>query len=431
MPKIDRTHDVTKQSWEKSANGHSDFPLQNLPLCVFSRNGGAPRSGVAIGDMILDLVALSEFGFLRGTPGHVVAQAARAPLNDFLAEGPEIRQRLREILFDFLVDGAMPRLGLLVPQSDVTLHLPLAVADFTDFFAGINHALNVGRMLRPDQPLMPNYKYLPVAYQGRASTVRPSGARLLRPHGQRKPGKETVPSFGPSRNLDFELELGIWLGTGSQIGQRVKVGEAAEHIAGYCLLNDWSARDIQGWEATPLGPFLGKSFLTTVSPYLITPEALAPFMVAQPARAEGDPAPLDYLLDARDQTEGAVSITLEAQLLTPTMVEAKMEPHVLSRTSSLAMYWTAAQLIAHQASNGCELSTGDLLGTGTLSGPVPESAGSLLELSRGGREPVALSSGETRRFLEDGDTVLLRAWAEREGFARIGFGPCVGTVEPG
>ena len=429
MPQLDRTHDATKLSWEESANGHSDFPLQNLPLCVFSRPGKPPRGGVAIGDMILDLQALTDLGLLRGAAGELVAAAAQTPLNAFLARGAAARRQLREILFDFLAQGSTPRRGLLVAQADVTLHLPLTVADFTDFFAGIHHALNVGRMLRPDQPLAANYKYLPVAYQGRASTVRASGARLLRPHGQRKPAKETVPSFGPSRNLDFELELGIWLGQGSEIGTRVPVAQAGAHIAGYCLLNDWSARDIQGWEATPLGPFLGKSFLTTVSPYVITPEALAPFMVAQPARAEDDPAPLDYLLDAQDQAEGAVSLTLEAHLLTPKLAEAGLGAHLLSRTSSLSMYWTPAQLIAHQASNGCELSCGDLLGSGTLSGPTPDSAGSMLELSRGGREPIALASGETRRFLEDGDTVVLRAWAERAGYARIGFGPCAGTVE--
>jgi fumarylacetoacetase len=290
------------------------------------------------------------------------------------------------------------------------------------------HALNVGTMLRPDMPLAVNYKHLPVAYHGRASSVRLSGTALRRPNGQRKPGRDPEPSFGPSRNLDFELELGVWVGRGNALGEPIAIGEADDHVAGFCLLNDWSARDIQGWEATPLGPFLGKSFLTTISPFIVTPEALAPFRIAAFVREAGDPVPMDYLSDAADQAAGGLNITMEAHLLTPGLAAAGLGAHLLSRSNASAMYWTVAQLLTHQASNGCDLRPGDMLGSGTLSGPTPDSAGSLLELSRGGRAPIALESGETRRFLEDGDTLTLTGRAERDGFASIGFGPCSGTV---
>jgi len=420
MPTLDHTHDAAATSWEVSANGHPDFPIQNLPLCVFSRPGEAARGGVAIGEMILDLAALVASGLLPSE----LALAAAAPLNGFLALGPTPRIALRHLVFDLLRAESTPRPSLLVRQAEAILHLPMTVTDFSDFYAGIHHATTTGKMLRPDLPLSVNYKHLPIAYTGRTSSVRPSGTPVQRPNGQRKPAKEAVPSFGKSRNLDFELEMGIWVGQGSELGAGVPIAEAADHIAGYCLLNDWSARDIQGWETVPLGPFLGKSFLTTISAYVVTPEALAPFMVAHTTRPAEDPAVLDYLLDAHDQAEGALDLVLEAWIQTPSLPA----PHLLCRSNSQALYWTPSQLITQQASNGCDLNAGDLLGSGTLSGPTLDSAGSMLELSQGGRVPLALPSGETRRFLEDGDTLELRAYGQRAGFAQIGFGPCVGGV---
>jgi fumarylacetoacetase len=285
-------------------------------------------------------------------------------------------------------------------------------------------------LFRPDNPLMPNYKYVPVGYHGRASSIQVSGTDVRRPNGQRKPASEAVPSFGPSRSLDFELELGVWLGCGNALGTPIPIAQAADHIAGFCLLNDWSARDIQGWEAQPLGPFLGKSFLTTVSPWVVTPEALAPFRIAQATRPDGDPAPLPHLLDAADQAAGALDIALEATLLTPGLKENSLAPHKLSASNARHLYWTVAQLVVHHASNGCNLRPGDIFGTGTISGPDAQSLGSLLEISMGGRQPVTLASGETRRFLEDGDEIIMKGYCEREGFRRIGFGECRGRIIP-
>jgi fumarylacetoacetase len=302
------------------------------------------------------------------------------------------------------------------------------IGDYTDFYAGIHHAMNVGRLLRPDNPLMPNYKYLPVAYHGRASSVRVPGPPVRRPAGQRKPATETVPSFGPCRNLDYELELGIWVGPGNDPGAPVPIADAAAHIAGFCLLNDWSARDIQGWEYQPLGPFLAKSFHTTISPWIVTPEALAPFRIPQPPRSEGDPAPLPHLWDGHDQQAGALDLALEVSLRTAPMRKAGAAPHRLSRGNASHLYWTPAQMLAHHTSNGCDLRPGDLFGSGTISTPDPAGVGSLLELTQGGRAPLNLPSGETRRFLEDGDEITLSARASRPGFAAIGFGPCHGTV---
>jgi fumarylacetoacetase len=320
--------------------------------------------------------------------------------------------------------------SLLTPLDKAEMLLPAAIGDYTDFYAGINHATNVGRQFRPDNPLMPNYKYVPIAYHGRASSLRPSGFAFHRPRGQRKPPDEREPSFGPSRNLDYELELGVWIGPGNRLGQPIPVAEAAAHIAGFCLLNDWSARDIQGWEYQPLGPFLAKNFCTIVSPWIITPEALAPFRIAQAPRPEGDPAPLDYLLDAADQRSGALDLGLEVFLATPGLREKGLPPHRLSAANARDLYWTAAQMVAHHSCNGCDLHPGDLFGSGTISGTTPDSYGSLLEITNGGRQPITLASGETRRFLEDGDEIILRARASRDGAATIGFGDCRGTVLP-
>ncbi len=434
MPKTDATHDPKRRSWVDSANGHPEFPIQNLPLGVFvPPGGGAPRGGVAIGDFILDLAAAHAAGLFGGEAAAAAEAASGPALNDLFALGTAPRAALRARLSELLaLDSAeRPRVEpCLHRAADCAMQLPARIGDYTDFYAGIHHATNTGRQFRPDNPLLPNYKYVPIAYHGRSSSVVPSGTAVRRPNGQRKPGRETTPSFGPSRNLDYELELGIWMGPGNALGTPIPISEAGERIAGFCLLNDWSARDIQGWEYQPLGPFLGKNFCTTISPWVITPEALAPFRVAQPPRAEGDPAPMDYLLDAADQREGALDLELEVLLITPGLREKGLPPHRLALSNARHLYWTPAQLIAHHACGGCNLQPGDLFGSGTISGPEESSFGSLLETTQGGRKPLQLASGETRRFLEDGDEVILRAHARREGFASIGFGECRGTVQP-
>ena len=425
---IDATHDASRQSWVASANGHAEFPIQNLPFGVFSPLGDRPRGGVAIGDAILDLEAAIPH---LGRAARAAAEAASgATLNPLLALGAAERRALRAALADLLDAAAPARPDLLHRAADCTLHLPARIGDYTDFFAGIHHANNTGRQFRPDNPLLPNYKYVPVAYHGRASSVVASGAPVRRPNGQRKPAAETVPTFGPSRNLDYELELGIWVGPGNRLGEPIPIGEASAHVAGYCLLNDWSARDIQGFEYQPLGPFLGKNFCTTVSPWIVTPEALAPFRIAQPPRPEGDPAPLAYLWDAADQRGGGLDISLEVLLLTPGLRERGLAAHRLTRSSARHLYWTVAQMVAHHTGGGCNLQPGDLFGSGTISAPSEDGFGSLLEITNGGRQPLALASGETRRFLEDGDEIILRGWCEAPGAARIGFGDCRGTVVP-
>ncbi len=426
---IDHTHDPSLQSWVTSANGHADFPIQNLPFGVFSPLAGAPRGGVAIGDMILDLRAVHEAGLLD-EEAQAAAHACIGPtLNPFLALGAAPRQALRDAVSALLQEGSDERPHLLRRAADCMMYLPAHVGDYTDFYAGIHHAEGVGRLLRPDQPLPPNYKWVPIGYHGRASSLRLSG-EVRRPNGQRKRAEEDAPAFGPSRGLDYEMELGIWVGPGNALGTSIPIGQAAGHIAGYCLLNDWSARDIQGWEYQPLGPFLAKSFCTTLSGWIVTPEALAPFRAPQPPRPDSDPAPLPYLHDAADQATGALDLTVEVLLSTAAMKRQGLAPHLLSAGSSLDLYWTPAQLLAHHASGGCNLNPGDLLGTGTISAPTPDGCGSLLEITAGGRTPITLPSGEVRRFLEDGDEVVLRARAQRPGAATIGFGECRGMVLP-
>ncbi len=437
-PMIDDTHSPDRRSWITSANGHADFPIQNLPLGVFTPpDGGAARGGVAIGDDILDVAAALELGLFDGPAAQAALAASGATLNPLFALGGEARRALRRRLGEIL-DAEGPDRARIEPlrsrlvrrAEDCRLELPAAVGDYTDFFAGIHHATNAGKLFRPDNPLLPNYKYVPIGYHGRASSIRASGASVCRPNGQRKPAAESVPSFGPARNLDYELELGVWIGPGNGLGTPIPIAEAASHIAGFCLLNDWSARDIQAWEYQPLGPFLGKSFLTTVSPWVITPEALAPFRAAQVRRPDGDPPPLPYLFDSHDQAAGALDIELEVLLLTPVLQQQGLPPQRLSVGSARHLYWTVAQLVAHHTGGGCNLQPGDLFGTGTISGPDDSALGSLLEISAGGRRPVSLVSGETRRFLEDGDTVIMRARCRHEGFAAIGFGDCRGTIGP-
>ncbi|MFZ5936088.1 fumarylacetoacetase [Pseudomonas sp. HS6-2] len=421
------------RSWVEHANGHSDFPLQNLPLGIFSRPGEALRCGVAIGDAILDLEAALALGLFAGQAKVAVEATRGGALNGFFALGRDARVALRERLLELLGEHSEHQAVLksaLYPASECQLHLPAKVGDYTDFYVGIQHATNVGKLFRPDNPLLPNYKYVPIGYHGRASTLRPSGTEVRRPQGQTLPAGHTEPTFGPCARLDYELELGIWIGQGNDMGQAIPIAEAEQHLAGLCLLNDWSARDIQAWEYQPLGPFLSKSFITTISPWVVTAEALEPFRCAQPARPEGDPQPLPYLLDQRDQANGAFDIELEVLLLTERMREQGLPAQRLALSNTLNMYWTVAQLIAHHSVNGCQLQPGDLFGSGTLSGATPDAYGSLLETTVGGKQPVELASGEIRKFLEDGDEIILRARCKREGVASIGFGECRGKIIP-
>ena len=419
------------RSWVKHANGHRDFPLQNLPLGIFSRPGEALRCGVAIGDAILDLEAVLAAGLFEGQAKAAVEATRGGALNAFFALGRTARVALRERLLVLLGEHSEHQAALnaaLYPASECQLHMPAKVGDYTDFYVGIQHATNVGKLFRPDNPLLPNYKYVPIGYHGRASTLRPSGTDVRRPKGQTLPAGHTEPSFGPCARLDYELELGIWIGQGNEMGQAIPIAEADQHLAGLCLLNDWSARDIQAWEYQPLGPFLSKSFITSISPWVVTAEALEPFRRAQPARPEGDPQPLPYLLDQRDQATGAFDIELEVLLLTERMREQGLPAHRLALSNTLNMYWTVAQLIAHHSVNGCQLQPGDLFGSGTLSGATPDAFGSLLETTVGGKQPVELASGELRKFLEDGDEIILRARCQGDGVASIGFGECRGKI---
>jgi fumarylacetoacetase len=434
---IDDTNRPGRRSWVASANGHPDFPIQNLPFGVFMPPDGAARGGVAIGEEILDLAAALELGLFDGAAAKAAQAASGATLNALFALGWEARVALRRRVGEILDSDGRDRSRIEAQRSrflhraaDCRLGLPATIGDYTDFFAGIHHATNAGKLFRPDNPLLPNYKYVPIGYHGRASSIKASGVAVRRPNGQRKPANETVPSFGPSRSLDYELELGVWIGPGNELGAPIPIAQAAHHIAGFCLLNDWSARDVQGWEAQPLGPFLGKSFLTTISPWVVTPEALAPFRTAQARRPADDPAPLPYLLDASDQADGALDIALEALLVTPGLQAKGLPPHRLSASNARHLYWTVAQLVAHHSCNGCNLRPGDLFGTGTISTPSDDGLGSLLEITASGKRPVTLASGETRRFLEDGDTVIMQARCRRDGFAGIGFGECRGTIAP-
>jgi fumarylacetoacetase len=428
MTQLDETHDPKATSWVEGADGHAEFPLQNLPLGVFSPPGGGQRGGVAIGDFVLDLSAVT--GLLEREASDAARLASGETLNALFADGNGAADALRRGIFRLLSDSSSKRevRPALIPASDCRLHLPFAVGDYTDFYTGIHHATNVGKQFRPDNPLLPNYKYVPIGYHGRASSIRPSGGDVRRPQGQRKSPDGDTPIFGPSQRLDYELEMGVWTCGSNELGSDIKIASAADHIAGLCLLNDWSARDLQAWEYQPLGPFLAKNFHSTVSPWMVTSAALAPFRLPQPARPADDPAPLPYLLDADDQAHGAYAIEMEVRLLTAKMRDAGQSPERLSKGPMTAMYWTAAQLVAHHTVNGCNLRPGDLLGTGTLSGEARESFGSLIELSQGGKTPLALANGETRSFLENGDEVIMTAHAAREGFRGIGFGECRGRI---
>jgi fumarylacetoacetase len=403
---LDETHDPALESWVESANApEADFPIQNLPFCLYRHGDAAPRIGVGIGNQIFDAAKYSTLTELMAMGREVVSQ---------------LRLRLSRTLRS---DHPSPPRHLLHPIAECTLLPPGEIGDFTDFYASIYHATNVGSMFRPDNPLFSNYKYVPIAYHGRASSIVLSGAPINRPSGQIQEG-HAVPAFGPCGQLDYECELGFFVGAG---GSSIPITEAEDHIFGVCLLNDWSARDIQRWESQPLGPFLSKNFATTISPWIITLDALAPFRVPRFHRGE-DPQPLPYLDSEHDRTDGGIALQLEAWLSTAKMRAEMIEPVRLSRSGFEHMYWTLAQMLTHHASNGCNLRTGDLLASGTVSGPQKEARGCLLELTWRGTEPLTLPDGESRTFLEDGDEVILRGYAEREGAKRIGLGECRGRI---
>ncbi len=434
-PATNATHDPALRSWVSCANdGGTDFPIQNLPFAAFRRSGTAEayRAGVAIGTQVLDLGALQGRAPFTGLAAQALAACAAPALNTLMGLGARAVSALRAALSQALRTGAaQERLlrELLVPQEAAEYRVPADIGDFTDFYASIHHATNVGRLMRPDNPLLPNYKWLPIAYHGRASSVRPSGFAFRRPSGQLLPQGVTQPFLGPSRRLDYELEVGVFVGEGNELGASVPLAQAEAHLFGLCLLNDWSARDIQGWEYQPLGPFLAKNFATTVSPWVVTLEALAPFR-CPPVRPPGEPAPLAYLDGAASRASGALDLTLEAWLESAQMRAAGLPPQRLSQSNFRDSWWTLAQMLTHHTVNGCNLKPGDLIGSGTQSGPQPGQAGSLLELSAGGKQAIVLPAGEQRTFLEDGDRVILRGWCQRAGYARIGFGEASGTVLP-
>lgn len=432
---MNETHDPALRSWLASANQPGcDFPIQNLPLGIFRRAGSAEpfRAGVALGDQILDLGRVAARALLSGPAAEVCAAFREPSLNAYLALGGDAWSALRLGLSRVLREGAPEEAALtpyLVPQAAAEHALPMVVGDYTDFYASLHHATRVGALFRPEQPLFPNYRWVPIAYHGRSSSVVISDTPVQRPRGQSLRKGETQPSVRPSARLDYEAELGIVIGPGNALGEALAIDSAPAHVYGVCLLNDWSARDVQGWEYQPLGPFAGKNFATTLSPWLVSLEALEPFRVPF-ERGPGEPAPLPHLDAARDRAEGALDIQIEARLQTANMRAQGLPAQRLARSSFRHAYWTLAQMVAHHTLNGCPLRPGDVLGTGTLSGPLLEESGCLLELSEGGKRPLTLDNGETRTFLEDGDVLELAAQCEREGAVRIGFGVARGLVVP-
>mgnify|MGYP002628958101 CR=1 FL=1 len=436
--KLDETHDMQRRSWVSSANGHAEFPIQNLPLAIFSVNGDKPRGGVAIGDEVFDLKAACDAKLFSGRANSAARAAKKSTLNALMALGAGPRAALRQQVSALLAEGTAESAQaqalankLLHKAADCALLLPAKIGAFTDFFAGITHAENGGKRRGTVPPLNENYRYVPVAYHSRASTVRPTGEPVRRPNGQRLAGSDKLPTFGPCLKMDFELEFGIWMGKGNAWGEAIPINKAGQHVYGYCMLNDWSARDIQRWESAPLGPFLSKNFGTTISPWVVTPEALAPFRIAQPARPAGDPKPLDYLWNKTDQREGALDLEIEVLIHTEGMRTQGLPPQRISVSNTKHLYWTVAQMVAHHTCGGCSLEPGDIFGSGTISGPTPENYGSIAELSFDGTCDIQLASGEIRRWVEDGDDIILRAHGRRAGYASIGFGECCARMVAG
>ncbi len=435
MSLINETHDINLKSWVASANeANCDFPIQNLPFAEVRRKNSdeAFRGAVAIGDQVIDLAKVNDLGLFSGDAQVAVKAASQATLNEFMGLGQQYWSALRLALSKALREGASEQAQLseaLIAQADIEFALPCRIGDYTDFYTSIYHATAVGSLFRPDNPLLPNYKWVPIGYHGRSSSIDVSGQTFHRPNGQTKAPDAEVPSFGPCKRLDYELELGIYLGKGNELGDAIAIENAENHVFGFCVFNDWSARDLQAWEYQPLGPFLAKNFASTVSPWIVTTEALAPFRTSW-TRDENDPQPMDYLESAHNREFGAFDIKMDVQIETEKMRAAGEAPTQVSKSSFKHSYWTVAQMVTHHTVNGCNFQPGDMLGSGTQSGPEHEEAGSLLELSRGGKEKITLANGEQRTFLEDGDNVIMRGWCEKDGFARIGFGSVEGTVLP-
>ena len=432
---LNHTHATDARSWLESANEEGcDFPIQNLPFAVFRRASGneAFRGGVAIGDQVLDLAALVKTDALESVAKNAATACAESTLNTFFSLGPNSWSVLRHTLFDLLKDGAANSDAVrdcLIAQADVEYTVPARIGDYTDFYTSIDHALNVGRVYRPDDPITPNFQWIPIAYHGRVSTIGVSGQQFRRPMGQAMAPGAKAPTYGPCARLDYELELAVWIGQGNAAGEPIRLENAERHIFGIGLLNDWSARDIQFWEMAPLGPFLAKNFATTVSPWIVTMEALAPYRQAWTRPAE-DPQPLDYLESKANREQGALDIRLEVWLQSEKARSEGTAPTRVSSTSFKHQYWSVAQMVTHHTVGGCALNAGDLFGSGTISGPGEGEAGAIIEVTRGGQQPIALATGEERRFLEDGDAVMLRGWCEKDGAARIGFGESRGVVLP-
>ncbi|MEC7490445.1 MAG: fumarylacetoacetase [Pseudomonadota bacterium] len=438
MQNLNETHDAALKSWVESANDpENDFPVQNLPFGVYTDpQSGQGKVGIAIGEMILDVTAARSEGVIGGAADDAAGACRGDTLNDLMAMGGRHWSALREAVSQSLRDDtdagkAAAEVGskILVAQSDVAMQLPAQIGDYTDFYASIFHATNVGKMLRPDNPLMPNYKHIPIAYHGRASSIVVSGESCKRPVGQTMPPDSDTPVFGPSKAFDYETEIGFYIGPGNPLGQPVSVSEADDHIFGLCLLNDWSARDIQAWEYQPLGPFLAKSFASHVSPWVVTLEALAPFRCSAFDRPKADPAPLSYLSSDDNSATGGFDINIEVLITSEKMRREGVTAQTLALTNMRYLYWTICQMLTHHTSNGCNLRPGDMMGTGTISGPDESALGSILETTRRGTEPVTLPTGEERRFLGDGDELVMHAWCEGEGVRRIGFGDCRAVIE--
>ncbi len=439
MINVNETHDPNLKSWIESANAPgTDFPIQNLPFCVFTRSCTYEnvRVGVAVGDFVLDIYSCYECCLFDDESFKVAISADNYCLDHSIMRKNKnlqsaFRRRLIEILSEDADEETQKNVKRnLIPMDEVQFYLPTHIGDYTDFYCSIFHASNVGSMFRPDNPLLENYKFVPIGYHGRASSIVISGTEITRPKGQNRSDAEQPPVFAACKNLDYEMEVGFFVGQGNELGEPVSIDAAEKHIFGLCLVNDWSARDIQAWEYQPLGPFLAKNFATSVSPFVVTMEALAPFRTNAFVRDENDPKPLDYLHSEENEKFGGFDINLEVYLQTEKMRDGQQEPFLLSRSNTKDLYWTIGQMLTHHASNGCNLQTGDLMATGTVSGNAKDARGCLLELTWRGTEPIQLPNGETRRFLEDGDEVIMKGFCEREGYRRIGFGTCRGVVHP-
>jgi len=430
---LNQTHNPDLTSWVESANsGNTDFPIQNLPFAIFRRAGSNEdfRAGVAIGDQVLDLVAARKTGVFSGVAQAAIAVCDSPELNGLMAMGKDTWSSLRLALSNSLASGSDSQNQLadcLICQDDIEYSMPCRIGDYTDFYTSIHHATSVGKLFRPDNPLLPNYKWLPIGYHGRSSSIDISGQTFKRPKGQLKAPDAAEPIFAPCKRMDYEMEVGIFIGKGNDLGDAISMDNAEDHVFGMCLFNDWSARDLQAWEYQPLGPFLAKNFASTISPWIITTEALAPFRSSW-TRDEEDPQPLDYLESKHNRAAGAFDIQLEVQLETQKMRSESQPASHLSLSSFKHSYWTVAQMVAHHTVNGCNLQPGDMFGSGTQSGPTAEEAGSMLELSNGGKQSIELDNGETRTFLEDGDCVIMRGWCQKDGAVRIGFGEVAATV---